>query len=190
MRYAAFLRGINVGGKSQMKMEELRAVLTSLGFRDVATLLNSGNVVFTADEAKASTLARTIEAALEERFGRKTGVIVRTEREIEALIAADVFSGITVTPNTRLYVTLLGDEGEKGGKAPLTLPYASPEGDLRVLRATDGTICSVVTLSPQRGTLDLMKVMEDAYGKNVTTRNWNTMVKVGQSLRKAGGGAS
>ena len=183
MKYAAFLRGINVGGNTQIKMEELRRVFGSLGFHDVKTLLNSGNVVFEAAETDVPTLTQIIEAKLEEAFGFKSDVILRTAAEMQALVESEPFAGVSVTPATRLYVTFVGAARAGGRESKLSIPYASPEGDFQILRVADGAISSVLTLSPQRGTVDLMKLIEQAFGKNVTTRNWNTIIKVGQSLR-------
>ncbi len=181
MRYAAFLRGINVGGKSQVTMEELRRSFTELGFRDVTTLLNSGNVVFEAAEEEPAALRIAIEQRLDASFGRAIAVLVRSADEIQALLDAEPFAGIEVTPDTRLYVTFLGDR-ETERTQTLSIPYASPEGDARILSAANGAVCSVITLSPQRGTVDLMAFLEDAFGKNVTTRNWNTVLKVAKRL--------
>ena len=182
MRYAAFLRGINVGGNVQVKMEELRLAFTALGFREVATLLNSGNVVFDADETDAVALTQRIEATLKETFGRAISLILRDADAIRALLAADPFASIPITPETRLYATLLGGAPADWRTGALSIPYTASDGNVRVLRKADGVICSAIILSPQQGTLDLMKLLEDAYGKNVTTRNWNTIKKVALRL--------
>jgi uncharacterized protein (DUF1697 family) len=183
MKYAAFLRGINVGGNTQIKMEELRRVFASFGFRNVRTLLNSGNVIFEAAETDAPTLAHGIERTLEQAFGFKSDVILRTAEEIQAIVASEPFAGVTVTPATRLYITLVGAARADGHGSGLSIPYESPAGDFLILRVVHGAICSVLTLSPQRGTVDLMKFIEQAFGKRVTTRSWNTIIKVQQSMK-------
>ena len=182
MRYAAFLRGINVGGNVPVKMEELRLAFISMGFQEVATLLNSGNVVFEASEDDPAGLSRRIEATLKESFGRAIPIILRSADMLRALIDAEPFAGITVTPETRLYVTLQGGLPAEWRTGALSIPYTSADGNVRVLREADGAICSAIILSPQQGTLDLMKLLEDAYGKNVTTRNWNTIGKVARRM--------
>ncbi len=182
MRYVAFLRGINVGGKTQVKMEELRLAFESLGFRDVSTLLNSGNVVFEAAEAEPTELARHVETKVAETFGRAIGIVLRSADAIRALLDAEPFASVTVTPETRLYVTFLGGPPAGWRTGSLGIPYVSPEGDVHVLHVADGAICSAIVLAPQQGTVDLMKFLEDAYGKHITTRNWNTVTKVAQRL--------
>jgi uncharacterized protein (DUF1697 family) len=182
MRYVAFLRGINVGGKTQVKMEELRPAFESLGFQDVTTLLNSGNVVFEAAEVDAVELTRRIEAKLAETFARALAIVLRSADAIRALLDAEPFASVTVTPQTRLYVTFLGGAPATWRAGSLSIPYVSPEGNVHVLHVADGAICSAIVLAPQQGTVDLMKFLEDAYGKSITTRNWNTVIKVAQRL--------
>ncbi len=171
--YVAFLRGINVGGNKIIKMADLAKAFTSLGFANVRTLLASGNVVFEASNAKAAT-SPVIEAKLERAFGKKIGVIVRTGQEIQAIVKADLFRGIKVTSAMRLYVTFLPGKPS----STLTLPYESPEKDFRILRLADDALFSVLTLSPTRGTTDAMGILEKEFGKAITTRNWNTVVKI------------
>jgi len=73
-----------------------------------------------------------------------------------------------------LYVTFLSETSDTS----LEIPYESPEKDLRILRASNHEICSVLILSQKRGTVDLMSFIEKEFGKNVTTRNWNTVKKL------------
>jgi len=84
-RYMAFLRGINVGGH-QVPMATLRKELTGLGFEDVATLINSGNVVFTdGSRRKAAALEKAVEAHLRELLGYEVATFVRTAKEVAAV---------------------------------------------------------------------------------------------------------
>lgn len=174
MKYVAFLRGINVGGNRRIKMEELRKAFESLGFQHIKTLLAAGNVVFETLAADIDALTQKIEAKLEEVFGYNIGVILRTLDDIREIAEADPFKGITVTPDTRLYVTFLK---EKPGNT-LEIPYESPQKDFRILRVTNGEVFSVLTLSPNSRSVDAMNVLEKEFGRRVTTRNWNTIVKI------------
>jgi uncharacterized protein (DUF1697 family) len=169
--YAAFLRGINVGGK-MVKMATLREMFENLGYIEVKTLLNSGNVVFTAKNN--GKLRETIEKNLEKTFGFPIDTIVRNMEEIKTLISSDPFKGITVTPKTRLYITFLANPST----STLKIPYESPEKDFRILQVTDTEICSVLDLSLGTGTTDAMNIIEKEFGKKVTTRNWNTILKI------------
>jgi uncharacterized protein (DUF1697 family) len=172
-RYVALLRGINVGGNKLIKMDALRAALTSVGFGDVRTLLASGNVAFDAPEAAASALAESVEAALQAAFGRSIPVIVRTHRQIEALVASAPFAGVEVTPQTRLYVSFLPEPTPP----PITPPYTSPDADFEILRVTPSEVCSVLTLA-RTDSVKAMQALERLFGSRITTRNWNTVLKL------------
>lgn len=166
-RYAAFLRGINVGGNNLISMDDLLEAFASWGFANVKTVLASGNVIF---DAKAVT-AQGIEQKMAESFGMGSSVILRTIDNLQALADADPFRGIKVTPQTRLYVTFLAEK-PKSDRVP------RQDENFRILRVSGGEVFSVLTVVPDRRTVDLMKVLEDTFGKKVTTRNWKTVLRV------------
>jgi uncharacterized protein (DUF1697 family) len=176
--YIAFLRGINVGGNTTVAMAALTKVLTGLGCRDVKTVLNSGNAVFQSDETDRAALAHKIQAALRKTFGFEIAVMLRSGEEIRALLKADPFKDTLVTPDTRLYVTFLGDGVESRTKAP----FVSPQGDYGVVRVFPREVCTFIVLSEGRGTPELMKGIEAEYGRQVTTRSWNTIERIGRLL--------
>lgn len=93
MKYVALLRGINVGRKNKVKMETLREVCSSLGFENVKTYINSGNVVFETRKSDNQKLAAKIAKAIEKEFSLTIKVIVRTFPEIENIIKNNPFSG-------------------------------------------------------------------------------------------------
>jgi uncharacterized protein (DUF1697 family) len=173
-KYAAFLRGINVGGHKIIKMEELKKTFEALGFENVKTLLASGNVLFAAPSASESTLAKKVEKKLETAFGHEIGVLIRKIEGLQRLAEANPFAGIKITPQTRLYVTFLSEKT----KSSLKIPYASSDGNFKIIRATGSEVCSVATLSPNSRTVDLMSILEKEFGRKVTTRNWNTIEKI------------
>ena len=85
-RYAAFLRGINLGRQRRVGGDELRRLFTELGFADVATFRTSGNVVFAAGRERAGELGRRIEGALEAGLGYEVAVFLRSGRGVQALV--------------------------------------------------------------------------------------------------------
>src|SRR4051794_25959917 len=93
MRYIALLRGINLGGKVMMKMEDLRSVFESLGFENVRSYINSGNLAFDAKKTAETKLVDQIENAVEAKFGRRVDVMVRPQKDIQKIIAANPFEG-------------------------------------------------------------------------------------------------
>ncbi len=174
MRYAALLRGINVGGNKKVSMADLKKHLEKAGYDNVKTLLASGNVLLDADEKDPTKLRTTLEQLLEKKFGFPIPVIVRTVDQLKALEKTNPFKGIAVTKETRLYVTFLSAKP----KSTLKIPYESEEKDMRILRVTDGEVISVFLVTEKYGTTDGMAVIEREFGKNVTTRNWNTVLKL------------
>jgi uncharacterized protein (DUF1697 family) len=89
MRYVALLRGINVGKAKRIAMGDLRSVFDALGYRQVQTLLNSGNVVFEGGRQRPSTHAARIRAAVVERLGVDALVVVKSAREMDSIVAGN-----------------------------------------------------------------------------------------------------
>src|SRR5262245_48215135 len=90
--HIALLRGVNVGGGGKLAMADLRQVMSALGHRDVATYIQSGNVVFTTTGADCGPLADQIQAALASSLGLRTTVIVLSRDELAAVINANPYS--------------------------------------------------------------------------------------------------
>jgi uncharacterized protein (DUF1697 family) len=86
VQYLALLRGINVGGKGLIKMADLSAAVEQMGFDDVATYIQSGNVLFRAPRQSRETLAERIESALTKRFGIEIKVVLLTEAQLKGVI--------------------------------------------------------------------------------------------------------
>lgn len=171
--YLALLRGINVGGKHKVPMEALRQAMEKMGFNQIKTLLNSGNVVFEGLKQEIAPLEEEISSELAKTFGFSIPVLLRTYEEIDHLVAADPFKNIIITSDIRLYVTFLRNIA---GNSP-SLPWSSPDGSHQILDAAiPRTICSVLNLSINK-TPDAMAVLDKFYGKDITTRNWNTVIK-------------
>jgi uncharacterized protein (DUF1697 family) len=91
--YVALLRAINVGGTGQLPMSELRELCEEAGFGDVATYIQSGNVVFSSKLGKAR-VQRLLEEALATRIGKPVGVHLRTPAELASIPARNPFPGV------------------------------------------------------------------------------------------------
>ena len=172
-KYIVLLRGINVGGHKKVPMAELKKMFAEMGFENVQTLLNSGNVVFDGKKEKEPLLIQKIGKQLESTFGFTVNVMLRSAEEIQQLLALAPFKNTEVDKNTRLYVTFLAEKPS----SVLELPYSSPENDFSILQKTDREIFSVLNIKTARS-VDAMAFLEKEFGKNVTTRNWNTLVKI------------
>ena len=86
-QYVALLRGINVGGKNIIKMTDLKACFESLGFKDVRTYIQSGNVLFRAAGSDQANLTKRIENALSKAFNYESRVVVRSQKQMKAIVA-------------------------------------------------------------------------------------------------------
>ncbi len=171
MRYVAFLRGVNLG-KRTVRSAELKAAIEDLGFSDVRTLLASGNVLFEARPSKG--LKQKLELGLEEAFGFKIGVVLRSIDELKAMVAADPFGGMVESEAAKLHVVLFAEPVPGGvtlkpvaGDFDL-LPFGPREIFIIAYRKPDGTYLA-------GGLLDLEKTIPKAALR--TARNWNTILK-------------
>ena len=178
MKYVAFLRGINVGGHKLVRMEKLRSAFTSLGHKEVKTLLASGNVLFETAAGDAEAHVARIEEKLKAAFGHEIGVQLRSIPELQKLAETNPFKNLKITPQIRFYVTFLREKA----KLRLKIPHESPEGDFKILRVSDTEACSVITISPHGQTTDLMAFLEKEFGRKITTRNWNTIARILKSI--------
>lgn len=93
MRYVALPRGINVTGSNMIKMADLKAGIEALGFENVVTYINSGNVAFDTRKAAETTLVKKIAPVIEKLAGKKITVVVRSQEDVKKVLAADPFAG-------------------------------------------------------------------------------------------------
>jgi uncharacterized protein (DUF1697 family) len=172
MKYVAFLRGINVGGKNKVKMETLRAILTADGFETVKTYINSGNVIFETVETASKELAAKIESAIEKEFALKIKVIVRKMSEIENIAANNPFAG-QFENEKDLHVFFL-DEELPEDKRELLLSNNNENEQFAVRNKEIFCLLRVSVLDSLMG--------KDYIGKKLkvsaTARNWRTINKI------------
>ena len=169
-RYAAFLRGVNLG-KRTVKSAELKAAFEQLGFTDVKTLLASGNVLFDAKDSK--TLKGKIEAGLKAQFGFEIGTVLRSVDALAAMVKSDPF-GRPEGEDAKLHV-LLFDAPVPPALSPRGVP-----GDFDVAAVTEREIFFIFYRKPDgtytgNSSFDLEKRLPK--GTLVTMRNWNTILK-------------
>ena len=171
--YAAFLRGVNVGGNTRIKMEDLRKAFESYGYRDVKTVLASGNVLFSAPEENMIALSRNIALKLKETFKHDIPVIVRSVEELRELDARQPFKDMEITPKTKLFVTFISENKEHR-----EISSSSQHDGFQILQISEDTICSVLDYRPGIDAVLLMSTIEKEFGKKATTRSWNTVTRL------------
>ena len=175
--YVALLRGINVGGHHKVPMAELRKEMDKMGFENVSTLLNSGNIIFNGDSDQGSKLEEKVADHLEDVFGFPIPVLIRKAERIKELIENDPFENTEVTKDIRLYITFLKQKPENS----ITLPWISEDESYRIIDIQDRAVCSVLDLSISR-TTDAMNSLGKFFGDGITTRNWNTLNRIAKKL--------
>jgi uncharacterized protein (DUF1697 family) len=172
MKYVAFLRGINVGGKNKVKMETLREVCVSLGFENIKTYINSGNVIFETAKIDDKKIAAKLESAIENEFALKIKVIVRMMAEIEQIIVNNPFAG-QFENDKDLHVFFL-DEELPDEKRKLLLSNNTENEMFAVQNREIFCLLRVSVLDSLMG--------KDYIGKKLkvsaTARNWRTVNKV------------
>jgi uncharacterized protein (DUF1697 family) len=167
-RYAAFLRGVMPGKPT---MAQLKAAFESAGFTKVKTVLSSGNVVFDARAASVEALARKADAAMSDEIGRVYAAIVRSVDDIRALLDADPFAAFDLPSDAKRIVTFLREPPKtETRELPLMLARAK-------ILAVDGRHAFTM-YQPTPGNPAFMTLIEKTFGKDVTTRTWETLQRV------------
>ena len=172
----AFLRGINLG-KRQMKMADLKACLEAAGFEAVKTILASGNVRF-AHRAPAAETRALLEKTIEDKFGFKVGVVLRSEAEIRTMLAEHPFGTLAPDADVARHVLLF----EK--PLPPGMTIEDRPGHTEILRVDTTEIYFAGYRQPNgrytEGVEEVLKPLYAKLGKGVldTARNWNTIEKV------------
>jgi uncharacterized protein (DUF1697 family) len=175
VRYVALLRGINVGGKTLIKMADLRTCVEGLGFDDVSTYIASGNVLFATDGA-ADRLADTIEHAIEERFELPVKVVVLDRTAYGRIVKA-------------IPKAWIGDDAVRaniafvrpGTDARKVVGELDPDPEVEEVKAVKGAIL----WATRRDALNrsaLRKLIAGAAYKELTVRNLNTTLKLQKLL--------
>lgn len=169
-KQAALLRGINVGKAKRIAMAELRALVAEIGFGDVKTLLNSGNVVYTATDVEADDAAARIEGAIVARTGVSSRVTVLTAAEVAEAIDGNPFGD--VENPSRFLVAVLRDPADRGLLEPLTKEDWGTDS-LALGRRVAYMWCRDGVLESR-----LPDALHRLLGDKATTRNWATMLKL------------
>lgn len=165
-RYVAFLRGIS---PVNAKMPELKRCFEEAGFANVKTLLNSGNVVFDARSGSESSLEKKAEAKMQALLGRSFYTIVRSQSALGELLAADPYADFRLARNAKRVISFLREPVAARLKLPLEADGA------RVLCLRDRHVFTAYV--PNGKGPVFMKLIEKAFGTEVTTRTWDTVMK-------------
>lgn len=175
-KFAALLRGINVGGHCKVPMAGLRALAEELGWRDVRTYIQSGNLLFEA-KGKANALEAALEKALDKAFGFKPAVIVRSAADWRALAEANPFPKESEAEPNRVLVGLSKLRPKQGAADVLQERAAAGEtvreaGGALWFHYPNGVGTSKLTPS----------LIDRLVGSPLTARNWRTFLKLREMM--------
>ncbi len=179
--YVSMLRGINVGPHKRIKMDELRKSFEGLGFEQVKTYIQSGNVVFKAGKTSSAALGKKIEDRIVSDFGFSASVIVRTGAELGEIIAANPFLKQRGIDLEKLHVTFLSD-------TPAT-PALKKLAEFTIAPDQSRCVGKEIFLYLPNGfsASSLWKVpWEKALAVVTTTRNWKTVNSLHQICQDCG----
>jgi uncharacterized protein (DUF1697 family) len=171
-RYVALLRGINVGGNNMIKMEKLRETFAALGFENVKTYINSGNIAFDAKKTSDAKLAKKIHDTIENEFGFNISVMVRSADDLAKVLKANPYLG-KFDDDRYLHVFFLENE-LTAEQAELLMEQANEN---EFITADGRTIYYMLKIS----------ILDSALGKGFldkklkipsTARNWRTVGRI------------
>jgi uncharacterized protein (DUF1697 family) len=155
------------------KMPALKRAFETAGFTEVKTVLSSGNVAFDARPASESTLQRKAESAMQAVLGQAFLTIVRPVEMLREFLASDPYREFELDPSAKRIVTFLRDEPT----ATMTLPVEKDGARLLLMR--ERQLFSAYLPSPKGAVF--MTLIERTFGKNLTTRTWDTVGKVARA---------
>lgn len=156
MKYIAFIRGVGPENPN-MHGDKLKEFFEKLGFKNVATLLSSGNVVFESDQRNKHLLESRIEENLPKMLGFSRIAIIRSYDDLRKIIISDPFKKVEDTPTSRLNITFL---------------------------KTGGEIFSIID-TVNTGTVKIMADLEKKHGKDITTRTLKTVTRIIKKMEEA-----
>jgi uncharacterized protein (DUF1697 family) len=169
--YFSLLRGINVGGEKKIAMKDLLSLYKDVGFKNVKTYVNSGNVIFNSELREISRLNALLERKIQETFGFDIPVVVMTVTEMEKVVQNNPFTKDRKIGVDKLYVTFLSEKPDE--RRILEMSIISAEADRYILREREAYLYIPGFYSKTKFSNAFferhLKVM-------ATTRNWKTVL--------------
>lgn len=171
-RYVVLIRGINVGGRKKLAMEDLRHALRALGHADVETYLQSGNALFTSTGSDTTALGHEIEQQLSSSLGLEVKALVRSPEDLADIVARNPFPDASAEPS-KLHVAFLAPTPDGERLAALDTSRFEPDQ----FRPGDRAIYLWYPNGAGRSKLTT-NLLERQLGVTATARNWKTVTKL------------
>jgi len=177
--YIAMLRGINVSGQKIIKMDHLRELCTGLGFRNVETYVQSGNIVFQTQTENPASLSKRIGETIHDSLGFDTTVIVRTSDQLRNVVTNNPFLKEKNIDSTKLHVTFLSETSQKGSLENLEALSPGPDRFYSAPREI-----YLYCIGGYGRTKLSKNAVEKALSVRATTRNWKTTSRLFEMVSK------
>lgn len=172
-RYAALLRGVNLGNR-RIKMAQLKEIFESLNFHTVTTVLASGNVLFDTESTGEALLRSSIEKKLEDNLGYSVSVILRPMPLLKQIVETHLFDQNDLKRGSLAYITFFNKPIHFLG----SLPYESEDHTFQIMKASERELYTLRYPLKDGTTTRVMTWIDKTFGKDNTTRNWNTIQKL------------
>lgn len=169
--HVAFLRGIGPHNPN-MRNENLRSVFEALGYRNVQSVISSGNIIFDSDSSDIRAMQRGLEEAWPQRLDFASTTIIWSRDRLRRLVDADPFRGLTHGRESYLLVTFCQDP-----PTDRPLPEQPDSSDYRLLGMVEGALCTVTDTTASGGP-DPMGWLEKHYGRRISSRTWKTVQRI------------
>ena len=171
-RYLVMPRGINVGTRNRVPMAELRSKLADEGYSDVATVLQSGNVIVSTESARADRVGSAVQRLLSDEFDVNVPCVVRSANQVRRVVERNPLREVVSDPS-RYLVNFLSQEPDPEMVRALLEEDHSPE-----TIAIEGTEAYVWTPDGVKAMTLSYVYLEKRFGVTATARNWNTLEKI------------
>lgn len=176
MKYVALLRGIGPGNPS-MQNAKLRAAVEELGYSNVQSVISSGNIIFETDKNDISAMESALEKLWETKLGFSSTTIIRSQGDLQKILKLRAFGDLNHQPSSYLMVTF----GKNSFEIPFKLPYQPQDKPYQLLKATKNELFTVTDNTAIK-TNDLMTWLEKQFGKEITSRTWQTVERIVKKL--------
>lgn len=171
-KYVALIRGIGPGDP-QKTNAKLCSALEAMGFSNPRSVISSGNIIFESDQTDTRQLETTIEAGWPELLGFQATTLVRSEQQLQHIIDADPFDGVSHSNSSYLLVTFF-----KHPTAPeFDIPFQPPNKPYKVVNYMDASLFTITDNTVVK-TTDLMTWLEKQFGKEITSRTPVTIQRI------------